>query len=617
LVVVALCCIALLACASAASAATPAPQELGVACISPFLVLVAPTTAGKCGPGHKPVSLLPGPTSLCVVPLLDAVYIPSVTARCVRPFTSLTVPSATANAYFCPGVLGLLAVVTTPKCPGGARVYAVTKPPQAVNDVAGVTDGEPTATGNVLANDLYISLNPVTVTALTSSGVVTKTAPGFKASLADGSTLTVSSAGAYSFTASAGFFKTCSADATGVFGYTITNAYGQASSASLTVTVACPPAQSQAVNDSGSLNYNAGGASSATGNLLANDKGLSSDPSTITVVGGVAPVNGVVTVAGTYGTLVVQTSGPNAWNYTYTPSGLPATCSTFTDSFTYTLTDTYGRSSSASIAITLNCNQPAPIATAQSTDVSDTAQTASGNLLAGVTTADGDIVSLAQVGASGATTLTVHSTTTLVLPDGATLAVQPDGAYIFTPSPGFFTTCSSDATDTVDYTVVDEFGQTTSSTLTIKLHCFEADLSITLTDGGGGVFSAATNDTTGGVVAPGASLVYTFVVFNSGPDSAVGASVTDILPAALTNTVWAVTGTSGGASVNSSSGTGNIDDTVTMPVDSSITFTIDTTVPVSASGTVSNTVTVTPPSSVVDPTSTNDTSTDTVTLTPE
>ena len=48
---------------------------------------------------------------------------------------------------------------------------------------------------------------------------------------------------------------------------------------------------------------------------------------------------------GTYGTLVVQTTGPNAGNYTYTPSGLPATCATLTDTFDYTLTAASARAS--------------------------------------------------------------------------------------------------------------------------------------------------------------------------------------------------------------------------------------------------------------------------------
>lgn len=324
--------------------------------------------------GERQVSLLPGPTSLCVVPGSGAVYLASVTGGCARPFTQLTVPSAASNAYFCPGALGLLVLVTNPSCPRGAPVYAVTEPPQAVNDVAGVTEGAPTATGNVLANDLYISLNPATVTALSSSGVVTTIATGFRATRSDGSTLTISSSGAYSFTASAGFFEDCSANATDVFGYTITNGYGQSSSASLTVTEACPP---------------------------------------------------------------------------------------------------------------------------------------------------------------------------------------------------------------------------------------RADLSIRTTD-----------NTTMSAVAPGSTIAYSVVVSNSGPDSATGATVSDLLPGGLSNASWQAVG-SDGASATTTSGTGSINDTVDLPSGSQITFTIDATVVASASGSLSDTATVTPPSSVTDPIAANNTNTDTVTLTPE
>jgi uncharacterized repeat protein (TIGR01451 family) len=469
----ALSAVALLACASVASAAppTPAPQELSVACGSPGSELTAPDRSGRCAPGQGSVSLLPGPTSLCVVSVLGVAYLPPARGGCVRPDTTLTVPSATANAYFCPGFLNLLTPVRTPSCLPGEPVYAVTKPPQAVNDAAGVSYGAPTATGNVLANDLYVSLNPVTVTALTSSGTVKSTPTGFKASLADGSTLTVSSAGAYSFTASAAFFSTCSSNATDVLDYTITNTYGQVSSASLTVTLTCLPQQSQAVNDEGSLTYDASGAPTATGNLLANDNGLATDLSTITAVSGVTPSSGVITKGGTYGTLVVDTTGPSAGNYTYTPSGLPTTCGTLTDNFTYTLTDGYGRASSASLTITLSCDEEAPIARSGTADVSSASPIAIGNLITSlVVSTDGDRVSLIKVSAGGGPQVGVSGMTTVDLTDGV-LTVAANGAYSYTANSSFFTSCLGGAAESATYTVSDEFGQTASANLTFILAC--------------------------------------------------------------------------------------------------------------------------------------------------
>src|SRR5206468_2690408 len=72
---------------------------------------------------------------------------------------------------------------------------------------------------------------------------------------------------------------------------------------------------------------------------------------------------------------------------------------------------------------------------------------------------------------------------------------------------------------------------------------------------------------------------------------------------------------SGGASGFTASGTGNINDTVTMPVGSVITYTATGTVGASASGTLSDTVTVTAPEGVTDPNLTNNSATDTDTIT--
>lgn len=459
-------------------------------CGSPGAELAAPDRSGRCAPGQGSVSLQPGPTTLCVVSVLGIVYLPPARGGCVRPATSLTVPSPSANVYFCPGFLNLLTPVNTPNCLPGEPVYAVTKPPQAVNDAAGVSYGAPSATGSVLANDLYIAVNPVTVTALTSSGTVTRTAAGFKTSLADGSTLTLSSAGAYNFTASAGFFSTCTANASDVFGYTITNAYGQASSASLTVTLTCPPPQSHAVNDSALLTYDATGISPASGNLLANDTGLATDPSTITAVSGATPGNnGVITKAGTYGTLVVQTTGPNAGNYSYSPSGLPATCATLSDDFGYTLTDGYGRSSNATLSIALVCTEEPPIALPVTADVSFSSPTATGNLLTSVVVLNGDRVSVIKVSAGGGPQVAVAGATTIDLTDGV-LTVSPDGSYSYTANSSFFTTCTSGAADSATYTVADEFGQTASSTLTFDVACPPAQ-SQAVNDAGSLTYDAA------------------------------------------------------------------------------------------------------------------------------
>jgi uncharacterized repeat protein (TIGR01451 family) len=152
---------------------------------------------------------------------------------------------------------------------------------------------------------------------------------------------------------------------------------------------------------------------------------------------------------------------------------------------------------------------------------------------------------------------------------------------------------------------------TATDTDTLSPH---ADLSVKKTDNAGGTYSAATNNSTGGTVANGQPLTYTILVANAGPSDATGATVTDTFPSGFASPTWAVVGSSGGASATTTSGSGSISDSVTLPAGSSITF--QATGTATGAGTLTNTATVSPPGGVVDGTPANNTSTDTVTVNP-
>src|SRR5437016_9230693 len=128
---------------------------------------------------------------------------------------------------------------------------------------------------------------------------------------------------------------------------------------------------------------------------------------------------------------------------------------------------------------------------------------------------------------------------------------------------------------------------------------FKADLNVTVTDSG---------------AIAGAKDTYTIVVANAGPSDVTGAVVADTFPALLTGVTFTAS-QNGGASGFTHSGTGNINDTVTMPANSSITYVPSGTIPESASGTISNTATVTAPNGVTDPNPGNNSATDTSTIT--
>src|SRR6266446_4379387 len=135
---------------------------------------------------------------------------------------------------------------------------------------------------------------------------------------------------------------------------------------------------------------------------------------------------------------------------------------------------------------------------------------------------------------------------------------------------------------------------TDTSTITIK-----ADLNVTVTD-------------TGAIA--GARDTYTIVVANPGPSDVTGAGMADTFPANFTSVSFTASQT-GGASGYTHSGTGNINDTVTMPANSTITYVANGTIPSSATGTISDTATVTTPNGVNDPNSANNTAIDTSTIT--
>ncbi|MFL5758739.1 MAG: DUF11 domain-containing protein [Thermomicrobiales bacterium] len=132
-----------------------------------------------------------------------------------------------------------------------------------------------------------------------------------------------------------------------------------------------------------------------------------------------------------------------------------------------------------------------------------------------------------------------------------------------------------------------------------------ADLAITKTDG---VTTAV----------PGTSTTYFITVSNAGPSGVTGASVSDPLPAGSTAMIWTATGATGGGTVTGpTSGTGALATTVDLPVGSTVSFSATPAIDQAATGSLTNTATISPPAGVTDPTPGNNSATDTDTLTPQ
>ena len=113
-----------------------------------------------------------------------------------------------------------------------------------------------------------------------------------------------------------------------------------------------------------------------------------------------------------------------------------------------------------------------------------------------------------------------------------------------------------------------------------------ADLSITKSDG-----------QTSAV--PGQPVTYTIVATNAGFTALAGAAVADTLPTALLGATWTCTASAGSSC--SASGSGSINDGVSLLAGGAVTYTLSATVDPAAAGSLANTATVTPPGGVIDP----------------
>lgn len=108
----------------------------------------------------------------------------------------------------------------------------------------------------------------------------------------------------------------------------------------------------------------------------------------------------------------------------------------------------------------------------------------------------------------------------------------------------------------------------------------------------------------------GSSKAYTIVVSNPvGPNNVNGATVTDTFPVQASSASWTCIG-AGGATCTAS-GSGNINDTINLPVGSWAVYNVTITIGAGATGDMTNTASVGLPAGFTDPAPGNNTATDT------
>ena len=278
--------------------------------------------------------------------------------------------------------------------------------PVALNDTVTTDEDTLVTTGNVLANDT-----------LTDNAVLSS----FNAVSANGGSVTDNGDGTFDYTPAANFNGSDS------FTYTLTDDEGETATATVTITVnAVDDGTPVALNDVATTDEDT---LVTTGNVLANDS--LNDNATITAFDAVSANGGTIT-----------DNGDGTFNYT------PAFNFNGIDSFTYTLTDDEGDTSTATVWITVN-----PIDDGKTNAVSDLVQT---NEDVPITTADlrinDDLFDNATI--SDFDTVTV---------EGGTVIYNGDGSFTYTPPINF------NGQDQFTYTLTDEMNQHSTTTVTVQV----------------------------------------------------------------------------------------------------------------------------------------------------
>ena len=343
-------------------------------------------------------------------------------------------------------------------------VTPVNDAPIANADVATATEDTPLA-GNVIGNDGDVDGDALNVTQFVVGG--TTYAAGSIATLAGIGTLQINGNGSYAFTPAPNYNGPVP-----VATYTITDGTLTASS-TLTLSVApindapvANPDTADAIEAGGVANGSAG--LNPSGNVLTNDTDVDGgDTKTVTAIAGLAAGTVGGTTTGHYGALVLNADGSYGYtvdNSSATVQALRTAGDTLTDTFTYTVTDTAGATSSTALTITIHGANDVPVAAPDTRSTPEDTPLIVGaaqGVLANDSDVDtGNVLSVTQFSVGGATYLAGAS---VALAGVGTLTINGDGSYSFTPAADY-----NGAVPVATYTVTDG-ALTSTSTLALMV----------------------------------------------------------------------------------------------------------------------------------------------------
>jgi large repetitive protein len=474
-------------------------------------------------------------------------------------------------------------------------VIAVNDAPVAANDIGTTAEDTPltvSAAAGVLSNDSDVDGPALNVTQFTVFGVAGTFTAGTTATIPGSGTLVINTNGSYTFTPALNFNG-----AVPVVTYTVSDGtLSTTATLSLTVT----PVNDAPVGVADTVTATeAGGVANGTaglnpsGNVLTNDTDPdAADSKTVSAVTGTAA--GVVggSTAGAYGTLVLNASG----TYTYTVNnGLAAvqalrtSTDTLTDTFSYTVRDAAGLTSTTTLTVTVQGADDTPVAVADTA----TAVEASGinNGTPGTNPSGNVLTNDTDVDAGDTKTVTTISGAAAGVVGGATagsygtLALNADGSYTYTVNNTNATVnalkVGQSLNDVFTYQVRDTAGLLSSTTLTVTVQGANDAPTVTAATGnvseeglaGGLADTTGTTDTTNSTTVSG-----TLVIADPEADAVTTITVTAPAAALTSNGVavtWASSTAAGVQTLTASAGATTIGTLTMNTTTGAYTFTLN------------------------------------------
>ncbi|MEM1073276.1 MAG: Ig-like domain-containing protein, partial [Pseudomonadota bacterium] len=284
--------------------------------------------------------------------------------------------------------------------------------------------------------------------------------------LASGALLTVNASGTFTYDPNGVFSELNGGEtATETFTYTIEDNDGATDTASVTITINGNESTPVATDDTNTTDEE----TVVNGTVLGNDNDGDNDPLSVSAVNGQAGDVGSQVILGSGALLTLNADG----SYSYDPNGQfesLAVGESTTDSFDYTVSDGNGGTDTASVTITINGVNDAPVAFADGLATDEATMLADNLFLNNGNGPDFD--------PDGSDALTVSEVngeagdvgTQIALTSGAFLTVQSDGSVAYDPNGQFeFLGVGETATDIFTYTISDGNGGTSTTTATVQI----------------------------------------------------------------------------------------------------------------------------------------------------